>query len=193
MRQKAQKDRRFSVLWEWVLKAVSVFAFKPSTLVGLVFLIVLMQFLGVNGSFYNDESSSSDVTSGYELSHTIGHAAASSLAMLLLGNYFSRHIIEKGNSPKGRPKGSKNRRWQHKTVSALFDEYGPIFFRRAFRMGQKSFWTLLDLIERQQQKQQWEQTRNNEKKQRQNNKEVPLAAVQKREGMVNFGCVCKII
>jgi heme/copper-type cytochrome/quinol oxidase subunit 1 len=102
MRQKAQKDRRFSVLWERVLKAVSVFAFNPSTLVGLVFLFFLMQFLGVNGSFYNDESSSSDVTSGYELSHTIGHAAAaSSLAMLLLGNYFSRRIIGKGNSPKG--------------------------------------------------------------------------------------------
>ena len=147
MRQKAQKDRRFSGMWERVLKAVSVFAFNTSTLVGLEFLIVLMQFLGVNGSFYNDESSSSDVTSGYELSHTIGHAAASSLAMLLLGNYFSRRIIEKGNSPKGRPKGSKNRRRQHKTVSALFDEYGPIFFRRAFRMDQTSFWTLLDLIE----------------------------------------------
>jgi hypothetical protein len=43
MRQKAQKDRRFSVLWERVIKAVSVFAFNPSTLVGLVFLIVLMQ------------------------------------------------------------------------------------------------------------------------------------------------------
>jgi hypothetical protein len=77
----------------------------------------------------------------------IGRGAASSLAMLLLGNYFSRRIIEKGNSPKGRPKGSKNRRRQHKTVSAIFDEYGPIFFRRAFRMDQTSFWTLLDLIE----------------------------------------------
>jgi hypothetical protein len=124
-----------------LLKAISVFALSTLPLlalkVGLVFFVLLFNHLSlVDAAFFNDEVSSLSFDDG-----------ASVVAALLLGGILSNYIIEKGISNKGRPKGTKTRRRHHKTVAAIFDEYVPVYFRRAYRMDETSFLTLLDLIE----------------------------------------------
>jgi hypothetical protein len=137
-----QKERCHPFLMGRVLlKAISVFALSTLPLlalkVGLVFFVLLFNHLSlVDAAFFNDEVSSLSFDAG-----------ASVVAALLLGGILSNYIIEKGISNKGRPKGTKTRRRHHKTVAAIFDEYGPVYFRRAYRMDETSFWTLLDLIE----------------------------------------------
>ena len=78
----------------------------------------------------------------------MGNAVSSSLIVgIILNNYVSRRRRKKGEFPKGRVSGSKTRRRKRSPITDIFDEYGPIFFRRAYRMEETSFWKLLDLLE----------------------------------------------
>lgn len=75
----------------------------------------------------------------------MGKAVVSTLALLLLQDLLSRW---RGMSNhRGRAAGTKTRRRTRVRLEDIFNEYGPVFFRRAYRMREDSFWRLLDLIE----------------------------------------------
>jgi hypothetical protein len=66
-----------------------------------------------------------------------------SLICILLDDFISGQ----GGQHKGRIKGSKTRRRLRSNLQSIFHEYGPLYFKRAYRMREESFWNLLDLIE----------------------------------------------
>ena len=73
----------------------------------------------------------------------MGQAVICSLVVVLLNDLLSRREYK----PTGRAIGSKTRYRERANLHRIFDEYGPIFFKRAYRMQESSFWKLLDLLE----------------------------------------------
>jgi hypothetical protein len=78
---------------------------------------------------------------------TLATAAATVVLVVLLQQYFN---VDNGNltGNRGRIPGSKTFVRNRPTIPDLFKEYGPINFRRAYRMKEESFWVLLDLLEK---------------------------------------------
>ena len=72
----------------------------------------------------------------------VGKAIAATLLVFVLNELLRHHSGYRGRVP-----GSKTRRRIRGNIRSIFDEYGPVLFRRAFRMHEVSFWKLLDLIE----------------------------------------------
>ena len=77
----------------------------------------------------------------------MGRAVASTLILLLLHDFVSQRGRQTAVGHKGRVPGSKTRHRQRAKLQDIFNEYGPIYVRRAYRMKEASFWRLLDLIE----------------------------------------------
>ena len=73
-------------------------------------------------------------------------AVVSAMILLLLNNLLSRQG-KTDSTHKGRIVGTKTRHRKRARLHDIFNEYGPVFFRRAYRMKEPSFWRLLDLIE----------------------------------------------
>ena len=107
---------------------------------GLLLFLPLLQVSGVHYGVLPLSNGDS-----IEPLNTITTAVALSLTLLLFREITSRRLGKQVY--KGRLKGSKTRRRKRSPVTVIFDEYGPIFFRRAFRMDEESFWRLLDLLE----------------------------------------------
>jgi hypothetical protein len=107
---------------------------------GLLLMLLFLQLLVVCGiPSLDDDSFFHQADDSY---FNIGNAISSSLIVGIL----LRHR-KKGEFPKGRVLGSKTRRPKRSLITDIFEEYGPIYFRRAYRMEEKSFWRLLHLLE----------------------------------------------
>lgn len=80
-------------------------------------------------------------------SSTLATTFATVILVVLLQQYFN---VDNGNlnGNKGRMPGSKTYVRNRPTIPDLFKEYGPINFRRAYRMKEESFWILLDLLDK---------------------------------------------
>lgn len=89
--------------------------------------------VGAIGGYLNDEDADG----------TTGKTVVLSLICILLNEFLSGQ----GDQNKGRIKGRKTRRRQRSSLESIFHEYGPLYFKRAYRMKEESFWKLLDLIE----------------------------------------------
>jgi hypothetical protein len=85
----------------------------------------------------------SSETDPLSASSTLATTVATVVLVVLLQQYFN---ADNGNlnGNKGRMPGSKTYVRNRPTIPDLFKEYGPINFRRAYRMKEESFWILLD-------------------------------------------------
>jgi DDE superfamily endonuclease len=88
--------------------------------------------VGAIGGYVNDE----------DAHDAKGKTVVFSLICILLNG-----ISGQGGQDKGRIKGCKTRRRLRLSLESIFHEYGPLKFKRAYRMREESFWNLLDLIE----------------------------------------------
>lgn len=116
---------------------------------GLLFVLLFSLVLTVRGLPSLADESFVPVGSDEASYFTTGNAFFSSsvVAILLISDLVARRCREKGKLRKGRVRGSKTCRRMRSPITAIFDEYGPILFRRAYRMDEDSFWKLLNLLE----------------------------------------------
>jgi hypothetical protein len=79
---------------------------------------------------------------------TIATTVATVVLVGLLQQYLNFFPNENENGSKGRMPGSQTYVRKRPFLPDLFKEYGPINFRRAYRMKEESFWLLLDLLDK---------------------------------------------
>jgi DDE superfamily endonuclease len=104
----------------------------------LIFLILFFVFATVSSSTPEED------TFHGEASHSTMVKATTIYTILLI---FNKLFNDCSTTTKGRVPGSKTIRRRRANLHDIFNEYGPLFFRRAYRMKEESFWKLLDLLE----------------------------------------------